>query len=185
MRKVKDLKDRISGQLIYPKSHAKATYLSNGDNVEDTLFNKQEQLIDNVNIATINGKSLLSSDDIDINQFIKNNIEKISESNVIFNENSPMKANAIYCIDTQVSSIEISALETDGEYNGDYAEYTIHFIPTVNMTLALRNDFYLANGDIPTFGEDSNNMYELSISAIKMNETFVYKVIIVPFKQIN
>ena len=34
MRKVKDLKDSKTGERIYPKSHAKATYLSDGRTVE-------------------------------------------------------------------------------------------------------------------------------------------------------
>ena len=38
-RKVKDAKDLETGEKIYLKGHAKATYMSDGINVEDT-FNK-------------------------------------------------------------------------------------------------------------------------------------------------
>lgn len=39
-RQIKDIKDKNTGQLIYPKSHAKATYMSNGQTVEDAINNK-------------------------------------------------------------------------------------------------------------------------------------------------
>lgn len=38
-RKVKDAKDLDTGEKVYLKSHAKATYLSNGQNLEDALNN--------------------------------------------------------------------------------------------------------------------------------------------------
>lgn len=37
MREVKDLIDSKTGEKIYPKSHAKAVYLSNGKTVEDAI----------------------------------------------------------------------------------------------------------------------------------------------------
>lgn len=37
MREVKDLIDSNTGEKIYPKCHAKATYLSNGKTVEDAI----------------------------------------------------------------------------------------------------------------------------------------------------
>ena len=36
-RKIKDIKDKDTGELIYPKSHAKATYMSDGRTVEDAI----------------------------------------------------------------------------------------------------------------------------------------------------
>ena len=45
-RKVKDAKDLGTDELIYFKSHAKATYMSNGISVEDTINSiKEENLI--------------------------------------------------------------------------------------------------------------------------------------------
>ena len=44
-RKVKDLKDLDTGELIYARGHAKATYMSNGMSVEDAI-----------NSITTNGK---------------------------------------------------------------------------------------------------------------------------------
>ena len=37
MREVKDLRDSKTGEKIYPKSHAKAVYLSDGRTVEDAI----------------------------------------------------------------------------------------------------------------------------------------------------
>ena len=36
-RKIKDLKDLGTGELIYARGHAKATYMSNGQSVEDAI----------------------------------------------------------------------------------------------------------------------------------------------------
>lgn len=45
-RKVKDAKDLETDELIYFKSHAKATYMSDGISVEDTITKiKEENLI--------------------------------------------------------------------------------------------------------------------------------------------
>lgn len=45
-REVKDAKDIKTGELIYLKGHAKATYLSNGLSVEDGLSGKQDVITD-------------------------------------------------------------------------------------------------------------------------------------------
>jgi hypothetical protein len=37
MRKVKDAKDLNDGSLIYFRGHAKATYMSDGSTVEDSI----------------------------------------------------------------------------------------------------------------------------------------------------
>ena len=37
MREVKDLRDSKTGEKFYPKSHAKAVYLSDGRTVEDAI----------------------------------------------------------------------------------------------------------------------------------------------------
>ena len=63
-RKIKDAKDISSGELIYFKGHAKATFMSNGETVED---GKQDRLISGSNIKTINGTSLLGEGNIVIN----------------------------------------------------------------------------------------------------------------------
>lgn len=49
MRKVKDAID-ANGNLIYVKSHAKATYMSNGATVEDTINNIVETYVLNFTI---------------------------------------------------------------------------------------------------------------------------------------
>lgn len=43
-RKVKDAKDLETGEKIYLKGHAKATYLSDGINVEDAINELREGL---------------------------------------------------------------------------------------------------------------------------------------------
>jgi hypothetical protein len=48
-RKVKDAKDLENDELIYFKGHAKATYMSDGTNVEDALTKKQDEIKDLAN----------------------------------------------------------------------------------------------------------------------------------------
>lgn len=45
-RKIKDAKDLENNELIYFKGHAKATYMSDGTNVEDALAKKQDEIKD-------------------------------------------------------------------------------------------------------------------------------------------
>lgn len=71
-RRVKDAVDSTTNETIYFKGHAKATYMSNGSTVEDTIIitnnelqHKQENLVSGDNIKTIGGITLLGSGDID------------------------------------------------------------------------------------------------------------------------
>ena len=64
-RKVKDAK--LNGEKIYYRGHAKATYMSDGKSVEDSineLAEKQEKSISEINIKTINGMSILGNGNI-------------------------------------------------------------------------------------------------------------------------
>ena len=76
IRNIKDAKDLSTNELIYFKSHAKATYMSDGTTVEDIINNintssliwnnKQDKLISDENIKTVNGESILGSGNISI-----------------------------------------------------------------------------------------------------------------------
>lgn len=44
-RQIKDIKDKNTGQLVYPRTHAKATYMSDGTTVEDA-FNSIDQIVE-------------------------------------------------------------------------------------------------------------------------------------------
>lgn len=46
MRKVKDAVDLTTNEKIYFKGHAKATYLSDGRNVEEGISKKQDTITD-------------------------------------------------------------------------------------------------------------------------------------------
>ena len=67
-RKVKDAVDIKTNEVIYFKGHAKATYMSDGSTVEDTINTtnnelqyKQANLVSGSNIKTRGGASLLGS----------------------------------------------------------------------------------------------------------------------------
>lgn len=59
IRKVKDAKDLSTDELIYFKSHAKATYMSDGSTVEDAI--KNIKLEENIDLSEYPKKSELSS----------------------------------------------------------------------------------------------------------------------------
>ena len=87
-RNIKDAKDLSTGELIYLKGHARATFLSDGRTVEDAILagisspetsvdlsnyatkteleQKQDRLISGTTIKTINNTSLLGSGNISI-----------------------------------------------------------------------------------------------------------------------
>ena len=43
-RQIKDIKDKNTGQLVYPRTHAKATYMSDGLTIEDTIKPLKERV---------------------------------------------------------------------------------------------------------------------------------------------
>ena len=65
-RKIKDAKDLNTGELIYFKGHAKATYMSDGTNVEDAINAKQESIadLDTIRRGAANGATALQSKDL-------------------------------------------------------------------------------------------------------------------------
>jgi hypothetical protein len=51
-RKIKDAKDLETDELIYFKGHAKATYMSDGRNVEDAIPTKLSQIENDYNYVS-------------------------------------------------------------------------------------------------------------------------------------
>jgi hypothetical protein len=65
-RKIKDIKDKHTGELVYPRTHISAVAVSSDSTLEDIVEIKPDRLVSGTNIKTINGTSILGSGDITI-----------------------------------------------------------------------------------------------------------------------
>ena len=88
-RKVKDAKDLSTGELIYFKTHAKATYMSDGTTVEDAIPTKVSQLTNDSGYITIDDLNFSgSAKDVNFNPVgtglastnVQDAIEEVKES---------------------------------------------------------------------------------------------------------
>jgi hypothetical protein len=69
-----------------------------------------------------------------------------------------------------------------GEIPGDYGEVSIIFTAGEALSLMVPISLLWANGQIPVIEEGVS--YELSLVASKVNNTFVYKAVLTPFKPV-
>lgn len=81
MRQIKDAKSNVSGDLIYFKSHAKATYMSDGSTVEDFI----NYLI--TRIETLENELFGP----DMTAYVENNSLNITGTGVSIEENNTLK----------------------------------------------------------------------------------------------
>lgn len=195
-RKIKDAKDTSTNELIYFKGHAKATFTSDGKNVEEGLIllnnNKQDTLVSGVNIKTINNQSILGSGDITINGGsgdTKKYVEVAVKSGaILFQDNAAIERfafspNTVYYANGYIDgSIEIIDVVLP---TSDVGEYTLHFttdpLSMVFMgSLSVPSNWLWANGSIPTLEKGCS--YELSVTATKMGSDYIYKAILTSFK---
>jgi hypothetical protein len=90
-RNIKDAKDLSTGELIYFKGHAQATFMSDGRTVEEAVKSaydlangKQDKLVSGTNIKTINNTSILGSGNISISSYddteLRNKITALEQS---------------------------------------------------------------------------------------------------------
>ena len=93
-RKIKDAVDLTTGQKVYVKGHAKATYMSTGINVETAIESKQDTLISGENIKTINGQTLLGSGNITIEAGGEEGISILPMINVTYAELKALRDNS-------------------------------------------------------------------------------------------
>lgn len=184
-RKVKDAKDITTGELIYIRGHAKATYMSNGASVEDVisevqesildtsefytkeqidaknyatqadLLRKQENLKSGTNIKTINGQSVLGSG----NLVVAKTLVTTTDSTVTLEPNMYYRNTS-----TSLSSLTVLLLVPnyavgETQYIDEYfIEFTTRSIGT---TVSFPSDIKWANGETPVFEEGCT--YQVSI----------------------
>ena len=103
----------------------------------------------------------------------------INNGKIVFNQDNPIQAGVVYNNFNEITSLTISSFSQDEQQ--DYAEYIIHFNAGNECNLILPSYIYWSNGVIPLI---EKSYYELNISATKQNNEWIYKAILVPFKQI-
>lgn len=104
-RKIKDLKDLDTGELIYARGHAKATYMSNGQSVEDAI-----------NSVVTNGK-----------------VVKVVET--IPSEGIMLYPNTTYVVDAALLDVTISGFETTEAIIDEYTLQFSTFAVSGTLTL--------------------------------------------------
>ena len=168
MRKVKDAKDLTTNELIFFKGHAKATYMSDGRNVEEAILQIGTGSgggKEYVKVTLSNSGALVFMDDVDGN-------------------NSPLEPNKVYYVDSFVSE-GVSIIDVVPP-TGDVGEYTVHFVcngsPIFMDTFECPANWQLANGQRPTL--ENGTAYELSVVATKANGTYFYKAVLTAFNRV-
>lgn len=146
-RKVMDAKDLDTNELIYFKGHAKATYTSNGKNVEEAFLDKQDTLVSGTNIKTINGNTITGSGNVNTGYPISD----------VTGTSVSMKPNTLYRLETPQSSLTITF--QNPTYSDIANEYVIEFV--CGGTVSLPSTIVWANGKLPTF--EVGSFYVLSV----------------------
>lgn len=152
------------------------------------LFNTQDRLVSGSNIKTINGQSILGSGDITISggkKIVPNKQEATSFSFTYDSENGPLEPNKIYiCHNTEILNVIISDIIPPEDL---YGEYTCLFkfggVSVDSLGLTLPDYVLWANGTAPQL--EVQTPYELSITATKFIDDYIYKAVLTPFISIE
>ena len=150
-RKIKDAKEVSTGELIYFKGHAEATYMSDGSTVENKVNSKQDKLNSGSNIKTINGASILGDGNLKVG--VKQ-ITTTTASTITLSPN-------VYYKKTNISSaITITfAPESDTTIMNEYfIEFTT---ASTGTSVTLPNTVKWIDGITPTF--ENNCTYQISV----------------------
>lgn len=166
-RKIKDAKDLTTGELIYFKGHAKATYTSNGTTVEEEYVSK------------IPGKGLSTNDFTDEYKFKVDSIDTKQNKQIVTYVDTNVIEVAypehIYIFDLNNKDLVVHEFYPPSE---SIARYTFYFRGA--RSVIFPTNTLWAHGESP-FVETTNN-YELSVLATKMGDEYIYKAVLIPFK---
>lgn len=189
-RNIKDAKDLDTGELIYFKGHAQATFMSDGRTVEEAVSGMSGGsggTIDTSNLATKD--ELAQKQDIisDINTIRNNaanykgtvtsvkvdNVSKTQSSGVVdlgyinkqlstTTSSSMTLSPNIYYRNTNYSLSKLTITLVSGSNNNIINEYFVEFTTrSVGTTVSLPSSIKWANGEAPTF--EANTTYQISI----------------------
>lgn len=164
------------------------------------ISGKQDVLVSGTNIKTINGNSLLGSGDIIISGGDGNSLANVQAVEIsdqvediveisgvqykktiyVENDSEPnidlLNENTIYIINQPVIGITIASFNI----TRPIAEYIIQFSTQDSAYLTLPSNVIWANGQSPKI--EANSFYELSINTVLINNNYIHKAILVPFK---
>jgi hypothetical protein len=187
MRKIKDAKDLSTNELIYFKSHAQATYMSDGRTVEEAITSSTGGSIDTSNLAT--KTELAQKQDIisDIDTIRTNaanykgtvtsvkidNVSKTPSSGAVdlgyinkklttSTSSSMTLSPNIYYRNTSTSlsslTITLGSVSNSNIINEYFVEFTTR---SAGTTVSLPTGVKWMNGVVPTF--EANTTYQISI----------------------
>ena len=144
-RNIKDAKDLTTGELIYFKSHAQATFMSDGRTVEEAV--SEMSAVDTSNLATKD--ELAQKQDIisDIDT-IRNNAAnyKGTVTSVTVNGSSKTPSSGVVNIGNVATSVKVdnvSKTPSSGVVNLGYVNK--HLITSTSSTMALSPNIYYRN----------------------------------------
>ena len=150
-RNVKDAKETTTGELIYFKGHAEATYMNDGSTVENKVNSKQDKLISGTNIKTINGVSILGDGNV-----------KLGSKQIVTTTASTISLTSnVYYKKTNVSNSLTIAFDAESDTT-IMNEYFIEFTTaSTGTSVTLPNTVKWIDGVIPIF--ENNCTYQISV----------------------
>lgn len=160
----------------------------------DLANGRQEKLVSGTNIKTINGESILGSGNISISGGSSGESKEIvvrdqfDGTGIRFNSNyTAFEPNKIYIYTPPLidSDVIINSVTPPA---GDYGEYSLIFSSAEPTTLYISTpaSWYWAKGSSPDevidiYTNDDLTHYELSVTASKVDNSFVYRAVLTSF----
>lgn len=204
-RKIKDAKDLTTGELIYFKGHARATFLSDGRTVEDAILagisspetsvdlsnyatkteleQKQDKLISGTTIKTINNTSLLGSGNISISggsgtiTAVQANGTSVATSGVA---NIPAATTSKYGVTKLSSSTSSTSTSLAATASAVKAAYDLAYNKQDKLTSGtniktINGQSILGSGDLGISGSGGKSLQTFSGSSITLTPNIYYR----------
>jgi hypothetical protein len=178
-RKIKDIKDKYTGELVYPRTHASAVVLSSDSTLEDLVDVKQDKIddLDEIRAGAAKGATALQSyteqykgtvTGVKINGTTKNPSSGVVDLGYISKQLSTSTSSSmtlspnIYYRNTNTSlstlTITLGSVSNSNIINEYFVEFTTS---STGTTVSLPSTIKWANGETPTF--EASTTYQISI----------------------
>lgn len=178
-RKIKDIKDKHTGELVYPRTHASAVVLSSDSTLDDLVNIKQDKIddLDEIRAGAAKGATALQSyteqykgtvTGVKINGTTKNPSSGVVDLGYISKKLSTSTSSSmtlspnIYYRNTSTSlstlTITLGSVSNSNIINEYFVEFTTS---SAGTTVSLPSTIKWANGETPTF--EASTTYQISI----------------------
>ena len=178
-RKIKDIKDKNTGELVYPRTHVSAVVLSSDSTLEDLVEVKQDKIddLDEIRAGAAKGATALQSyteqykgtvTGVRINGTTKNPSSGVVDLGYINKQLSTSTSSSmalspnIYYRNTSTTlstlTITLGSVSNSNIINEYFVEFTTRSDGT---TVSLPSTIKWANGEAPTF--EASTTYQISI----------------------